>query len=194
VAGGPARRLHNQSKTLRGTVEIDPQGKYHLLSDKEVNIMTATSTKGTYSDVSLEENKALAKRWTTGIWDTGNMEAALAAVEEIISPDFVDHALPQGFPPGVEGLKLQIKVFYTAFPDIHAKVDDVLAEGDKVVVRWSGGGTSRGEFFGIPPTGRSGTTTGIHIMRVAGGKIVEHWSNSDDLGLMQQLGILPSMG
>lgn len=135
----------------------------------------------------LEENKAIARRWTTDIWDRDSVDAALGAIDGIVDPGFVDHSLPPGFPEGVEGLRQQVRVFYTAFPDIYAKIDDVLAEGDTVAVRWHGGGTHQGDFFGFPPSGRKGTVTGMHIFRIGDGKIVEHWANSDDMGMMQQL-------
>ena len=75
-----------------------------------------------------------------------------------------------------------------------SRVDDVVAEGDRVVIRWSGGGTHRGELFGIPPTQKSITANGIHIFRIADGKIAEHWGTSDDLGMMRQLGVIPAPG
>lgn len=137
--------------------------------------------------MSLEENKAIARRWNSEIFGGGNLDDALAAADRLVAADFVDHATPPGLAPGLAGLKQQIAIFYTAFPDIGSATDDVIAEGDKVVVRWHGWGTQRGDFFGLPASGRSGTTTGIHIFRIAAGKIVEHWSNSDDLGMMQQL-------
>src|SRR4051794_17624114 len=96
----------------------------------------------------LEENKAIARRWTTDIWDRPSADDALAAVDQIVAPEYVDHALPQGFPEGVEGLRQLVRVFYNAFPDIYAKVDDIIGEGDLVVNRWHGGGTHQGDFFG----------------------------------------------
>ena len=134
-----------------------------------------------------DDIKALGRRWQTDIWNAGSLSAALATAEEIVGPEFADHSRPPMLPDGLEGLKQQVTIFYTAFPDIWSRVEDVLAEGDRVVVRWTAGGTHRGSFCGVPPTGRSGSTMGIHIFRVAGGRIVEHWGNSDDLGLMTQL-------
>ena len=82
----------------------------------------------------------------------------------------------------------------TAFPDLNVKVEDQLAEGDKVATRWTTTGTHQGEFAGIPPTGKQGGVTGTTIARVVGGKIVEERSNWDTLGLLQQLGVIPPMG
>ena len=81
--------------------------------------------------------------------------------------------------------------FRSAFPDLWSKVEDVIMEGDRVVERFRGGGTHQGELFGIPATGVTMETTGINILRIVDGKVVEHWGNSDDLGVMRQLGVLP---
>jgi predicted ester cyclase len=84
-------------------------------------------------------------------------------------------------------------VFYTAFPDMHYTVEDLIAEGDKVVCRWTVRATHQGEFMGVPATGKVVTWTGISITRFAGGKDVEDWESFDMLGLMQQLGAIPQM-
>ena len=81
-----------------------------------------------------------------------------------------------------------------AFPDLHYTVEDLVAEGDKVVVRYTGRGTQQGELWGIPPTGKQMTYTGILIWRFAEGKIAEHWAEPDRLGLMQQLGVISPQG
>jgi predicted ester cyclase len=135
-----------------------------------------------------ETNKAIARRWHTDLWGGGSLAAALAATDDLVAADFVDHASPPGLAPGSAGLKQQLEIFYRGLPDIYSIADDLIAEGDKVVVRWHGGGTQTGEFFGMPPTGRKATITGVHIFRIANGKIVQHWGNSDDLGMMRQLG------
>jgi steroid delta-isomerase-like uncharacterized protein len=81
-----------------------------------------------------------------------------------------------------------------AFPDLDRKVDDLVAEGDRVVARWSATGTQTGPFMGMPPSGKVATNSGITIFRISGGRIVEEWSESDMLGLLQQVGALPSPG
>jgi len=75
------------------------------------------------------------------------------------------------------------------FADVHAAVEDMITEGDKVVLRWTWGGTHTGEFWGVPPTGMQVTVTGISILRIEGGKIVEEWGEMDNMGLMAQLGV-----
>ena len=83
-------------------------------------------------------------------------------------------------------------MFREAFPDIEFAVEDELAEGDRVAMRWSAKGTHRGELMGIPPTGNRVETTGMLIYRVSGGKSAEAWVSGDDLGIMQQIGAIPS--
>jgi predicted ester cyclase len=112
-------------------------------------------------------------------------------IDEIVADDFVSHNAPPGLPPGREGVRVWASAFRAAFPDLWSKVEDVIVEGDRVVERFSGGGTHQGELFGIPPTGKQMRTTGINVLRVADGRVVEHWGNSDDLGVMRQLGVIP---
>jgi len=135
------------------------------------------------------DNKAIAQRWQEMFRSS---QEDLSKLEEFLAPDFVSHSTPPGLAPGIEGVKQMVSIFQNAFPDMDAAIEDVVAEGDKVVVRFSATGTHQGEFFGIPPTGKRIRSTGINIFRIANGKIVEHWNNADDLGLMQQLGVIPS--
>lgn len=138
--------------------------------------------------MSTEQNKIIARRWVDELFTVpGNLEAA----EEFIAADMVDHAAPPGLPSGREGVVQIAELFRTAFPDLRASVEDIVAEGDKVVVRWSGGGTHRGPLFGIPASGTAVTADGILIFRIANGQIAERWANSDDLGMMRQLGVVP---
>ncbi len=96
--------------------------------------------------------------------------------------------------PDLQGLKQFVTVVTAVFPDWHPTIEDMIAEGDKVVVRFTGSGTHKGEFMGIPPTGKQVTITAIAIQRIAGGKIVENWLQADMLGMMQQLGVVPPPG
>jgi predicted ester cyclase len=117
-----------------------------------------------------------------------------AAISEFIDSDQVDHAAPPGTPGGLAGAKQTITMYLTAFPDLHFTVEDVIAEGDKVVARLTVRGTQQGAFMGVPPTGKQATSAAIDINRIANGKSVEHWLQMDTLGLMQQLGALPTPG
>ncbi len=138
--------------------------------------------------MSTEQNKALVRRCYEELVMKGNLEL----IEELIHEDYVDYTQPPGWPTDREGLRQQIAYFRSAFPDIHVTIEEMIAEGNTVAERQTMRGTHRGEFFGIPPTDRRVTMTGIHIFRVADGKLVEHRANNDDLGMLQQLGAIPT--
>jgi steroid delta-isomerase-like uncharacterized protein len=139
--------------------------------------------------MSTEENKALARRW----FEETNKQNYLALCEEVCARDLVWHDAPVGFSPDFAGMIQLHSALFTAFPDARWAVDDLIAEGDKVVVRLTVRGTHQGEFMGIPPTGKVVTYTGIAICRFAGSKVVEYRSSADLLGLLQQLGAIPQM-
>jgi steroid delta-isomerase-like uncharacterized protein len=141
--------------------------------------------------MSAEENKAIYHRWAQEVFNRGD----LSVVDELIDPSFVDRApaLP-GQAPGAEGVKQVFTLYRTAFPDIQATIEDLIAEGDKVVARLTVRGTHPGELQGIPATGKQATITAIDIVRIANGKFVEHWAQYDQLGMMQQIGAIPTPG
>jgi predicted ester cyclase len=140
--------------------------------------------------MSTEDNKALVRR----VYEEVANQRNLAAVDQLAALNFVGHFT--SFPPlqGAEGLKQAISTVLTAFPDFHFTIDDMIAEGDEVAVRLTIRGRQSGPMMGIPPTSKQITISALHIYRVAGGKIVEGWVNSDDLGMMQQLGVIPTQG
>jgi predicted ester cyclase len=138
--------------------------------------------------MSIEENKALVRRWWEET-DKGNN----AIVDELCAPDYIDHSPPlPGMGPGRAGVHNANAALRAAFPDTVHIIEELIAEGDKVVTRLRGRATFTGEVLGIPPTGNVVEITGISIHRIADGKLVEHWANADQLGLMQQLGALPA--
>ncbi len=139
--------------------------------------------------MSTEDNKALVRRLFEEVWNQGKM----ARIAEFYSPAHVEHS-PSGPVHGQEGYKQYVMMYRTAFPDAHYTVEDQIADQDKVVTRWTARGTHQGPLMGIPPTGKQGTVTGIGIARFEGGKIVEAWTEFDALGMLQQLGVVPSMG
>jgi steroid delta-isomerase-like uncharacterized protein len=141
--------------------------------------------------MSTEENKALVRRWYEA-WNKGK-EAVEAGLEELCAPDYVLHGT--GVYPDMDlaGLKHGLPAFYAAFPDIHYTLEDLIAERDKVVSRYTFRSTHQGEFMGIPPTGKQVKVTGIEIDRIEDGKFVETWFNSDQLSMLQQLGAIPQM-
>ena len=134
--------------------------------------------------MSAEENKALARR----SWEAPDN---LDILDEVYAPDFVWHEPDQEI-RGYEEARQFITMYKTAFPDLSATVEDEIAEGDKVVTRWTIRGTHQGEIeeFG-PATGRQMELTGITISRIEGDQIVEEWNRYDNLSVMQQLGLAP---
>ena len=140
--------------------------------------------------MSAEENKAIVRRFVDEVQSGGNIEI----LDELCSPDFINHSAPPGMPPGCEGVKLVTAMFRQAFPDSYFTIEDMIAEGDKVVTRKTFHGTHEGEFMGNPPTRQRVSISLIDIVRIAGGRVVEHWSIGDDLGMMQQLGVIPQPG
>jgi steroid delta-isomerase-like uncharacterized protein len=140
--------------------------------------------------VSAEDNKALVRRFVDEVQSAGNIDL----IDEVCSPEFVNHSAPPGIPADCEGIKIVTAMFRGAFPDSYFTVEDMVAEGDKVVTRKTFHGTHEGEFMGIPPSGRAVSMGLIDIVRISDGKVVEHWSMGDSLGMMQQLGVIPQPG
>jgi predicted ester cyclase len=139
-----------------------------------------------------EANKGIVRRMIDEILNgQGNPDVA----DELFAPYYVGHnpASPVDT-RGPEGVKGFASMFRSAFPDVHFSVEDQVAEGDKVVTRWRGSGTHRGDLFGIAPTGKGASFVGITINRIEGGKVAEEWQIFDALGMMQQLGAIPSPG
>ena len=135
-----------------------------------------------------EENKAIVRRVSEQAVGGGD----LGVMDELVADDFVDHSALPGTPPGREGAKAFVHVFHAGFPDLSLTNEDIIGEGDKVVHRYVLRGTHQGEFMGIPPTGNRVEVPGIDELRISGGKIVERWGQVDELGLMQQLGVIPA--
>jgi steroid delta-isomerase-like uncharacterized protein len=138
--------------------------------------------------MSTEENKAIVRRAYDAL-NQKNWEVTY----EAFSPDIVLHNASTTM-QGLEAFKQFVSAFLTAFPDARFSLEDMIAEGDTVVTRQTFRGTHTGNFMGIPPTGKQVSTTGILITRLRNGKVVEQWSNYDDLGLLQQLGVVPLPG
>lgn len=139
--------------------------------------------------MSTEDNKALMRRVYEEIYNQKN----LTLIDELAAADFVFHGGSRAI-QGREAYKQFALMYIAAFPDLHFTIEDMIAEGDTVVVRHTLRGTHKGDFMGIPPTGKQATVTGITITRIANGKGVETWADGDDLGLMQQLGVIPAQG
>lgn len=137
-----------------------------------------------------ENNKVLVRGYIEEVFNKKN----LAAIDELIAPNHIDHsAAAAGSPAGPEGSKQLIGMMLAAFPDLHVTIEDLIAEGDKVVFRMTMRGTQQGAFGSIPPTGKPVAVSTIDIVRIEGGKIAEEWGIDDMLGMLQQLGLVPAM-
>ena len=137
-----------------------------------------------------EENKALIRREYVEVWNGGKP----GVIDELYAPDWVGHMPGRPDIHGTESIKQMAGVFYTAFPDMEYKIDDMIAEGDKVAVRWTLTGTHEGELMGVSPTGVQVTFRGNSILRFADGKCVELWSSFDSRVIWPQLGVAPPSG
>jgi predicted ester cyclase len=140
--------------------------------------------------MSTEENKALIRRYFAAI-DRACARGDADVVDEFLAPDFVEHNPFPGLPTTRDHWKQAFRAFVAGAPGYHV-IEDLIAEGDKVVGRVTAYGKHEGELFGIPRTGKDIRVTGIAVWRIADGKITEHWHETDGLGLMQQLGVIPS--
>lgn len=143
--------------------------------------------------MSIETTKAIARRFFEEIWNRGN----LAAADELLAPHVVLHipGQPEADIMGLAAYKERVITYLrTAFPDLQSTIEEMVAEEDKVAVRWTWRATHRGEFWGIAPTGKQIAYEGISILRLADGKIVDDRFQADMLGLMQQFGAIPGPG
>lgn len=137
----------------------------------------------------MSEAKQIARRVLEEIFNDGHLDAA----DELIAPDAKGHdpSLPETI-EGPEGVKAVVAGYRAAFPDLRIVIDEQIGEGPLVATRWTARGTHRGDFNGIPPTGRESTVTGITIDRISSGQIAESWTNWDTFGLLKQLGVVPA--
>jgi steroid delta-isomerase-like uncharacterized protein len=136
-----------------------------------------------------ENNKAIV-RLLGEFWNKGNLSLA----DELFAPNYEHHdASTPDFGRGPESEKKRATLYRTAFPDVRLTIEDIIAEGETVMARWSCRGTHKGDLRGIAPTGKQINISGVTIARLANGKFAEGWVNWDALGLMQQLGVVPEL-
>ena len=136
-----------------------------------------------------EANVAVARRLANDVFSKGDLKV----FDEIFADRYVNHNIPvPGIPGTKAGFRELVVATRKAFPDVRVQVEDVVAEGDYVVFRDTVKATSRGEFFGVPPNGKPLDWTEIHFLKIADGKIVEHWTNFDQVRILRQLGVIPS--
>jgi steroid delta-isomerase-like uncharacterized protein len=138
-----------------------------------------------------EENKALARRVIEELFIRGNLEVS----DELIAPNYIFHdpASPEEV-RSPEGFKHFASTFRRAFPDLQVTIEDQIAEGEKVVTRYTARGTHQGELMGLPASGKRVTIVGASVTRASGGKLAETWDHYDALGMMQQIGVIPELG
>jgi len=136
----------------------------------------------------LEKNKDFIQVYTEDYWNKHNIDT----FEKYFTADFIVH-FAEGDMNG-EQYKGLCQETFAAFPDLHVTTDDLLAEGEKVVKIWTANSTHKGAFMGIPATGKPIVVKGIEMFRIADGKIAELWASMDNLGMLQQLGVIPPMG
>ena len=137
-----------------------------------------------------EQNKAIVRRLFEELWNKGNLSVA----DQLFSPNYAHHdpSTPD-FGRGPESERKRATLYRTAFPDLHLTIEDIIAEDETVMARWSCRGTHKGDLSGIAPTGKQVTISGVSIARFSGSKMAEGWINWDALGLMQQLGVVPEL-
>lgn len=138
----------------------------------------------------MDDNRTVVRRWMEA-WN-GGLAGLVRAVDELMADDYVRHDPNTPEVRGREAQKQLVTMFLTAFDDLHLTIEDLVAEGDKVAGRITVRATHKGELFGIPPTGRQVTVSMLEIYRLAGDKIAEQWIVMDALGMMQQLGAIPT--
>ncbi len=137
--------------------------------------------------MSIEENKNIVHRYQEAYNNN-----TLDALDEVMAVDVLTPKIMPGIPSGLEGAKAVHRRSLLGMPDFHTTIDDLIAEGDKVVARVTMTGTHTGDFWGFPASGKKVTFTGIYIARIENGKIVEHWGEEDAISLMQQIGAMPT--
>ena len=135
-----------------------------------------------------ERNKALVRRVADEAWNRGNLEV----IEEIFAPDYREHILRPGQEPGIEGYKGRVSMMRAAFPDLVLDIDELIAEGDRIALRYTLRGRHDGELAGIPASGQRMSSDGMAFARLQEGRIVERWQVHDELALLQQIGAIPA--
>jgi steroid delta-isomerase-like uncharacterized protein len=138
--------------------------------------------------MTAENNRTLVRRFLEELFNQRDM----AAIDRYLAADYVDHVVPPGIPPTRDGFRQFVGAFFAALPDFRYTIDDMVASDDRVAVRLTAEGTQQGELMGIPATGNHAAWSEMHIGRIANGAIVEHWGQIDNMGMLQQLGVIPA--
>ncbi len=133
--------------------------------------------------MALEQNRETVRAFNEDVWGKGQIEL----VDKLFAQDFLDHYQAPGGPPGREGIKYDVQRVRSAFPDLVVVTEDIVCEGDRAALRWSGRGTYQGGIPGVVATGRQVTMSGMHFYRLRDGQIIERWDEFDRATVMQQL-------
>ena len=142
----------------------------------------------TENESKIERNKTVYRRFLQEVFNEGQLDK----IDELLSPSYVLHDAPPGTPEGGEGIRHVVTMFRTAFPDLKITIEEMLAERDKVCVRATTRGIHKGTLFGIAPTGRAVTMTGLTMVTIKDGRVAESWVKNDVMGLLKQLEAEPS--
>ena len=137
-----------------------------------------------------EKNKEFARWYVEEVFNKHDLNKLLTCFAE----DIYGHSLPPGVPNGIQGITIWFSALFGGFPDIHADVDDIIAEGDTVIYRGQMTLTHTGQFLVLPPTNKKAVVPVMEVWRIKDNKIVDHWGGIDTFGLMMQLGVIPPMG
>lgn len=148
----------------------------------------ASSSILAQKNTNIEKNKDFINAYTENFWNKQNIDV----FEKYYSAEFIVHFADGDM--NVEQYKGLCQAYFSAFPDLQVTTDLLVAEGDKVTKVWTVTSTSKGDFMGIPATGKPMIIKGIEVFRLADGKIAELWASMDNLGMLQQLGVIPPLG
>ena len=154
---------------------------------KDSTMTTTTTTTETTSGGQEQKNIDVTREFVEKVFNNGDMKFA----EDHTAANFVEHNAPPGMDPGLEGFKKFVTEWRTAFPDLHVTIDDIIAQGDKVVIRNTFTGTHKGTFMGMAATNKPVKVEGIDIVYIVDGKQTDHWGQADMMGMMTQLGMMP---
>jgi uncharacterized protein (TIGR02246 family) len=192
---GTVRVLASDLALWQGGMQITPPGGRPPLKGHVVQLMKKVNGRWLVLEAhpklfppppaTAERNKALARRY----WDEVINQRKTAVLDEIFPADYIQHHV--GVPPGLAGIKAFVAAMFAAFPDQHATIEDILAEGDRVLIRTTVRATHTGPFRDIAPTGRQVSVEVLDIWRVEDGKLKEHWGVFDNLAFLRQLGAIP---
>jgi steroid delta-isomerase-like uncharacterized protein len=136
--------------------------------------------------MSTESNKTRLQNYINTTWNQHD----LSVIDDALLPEFVDHTLPPGSQQGPAGQRAFLEAYLQGFPDTHIDLNEMVAEGDTVVLRWTATGTHTGNLMGIPASGKSMNLPGIALWRFRDGRLIECWNHFDQVTLLQQIGVM----